>query len=341
MRRRALIATGVVATAAIAVVGWRVADGADAPRAAADPPAGRVTTVQRRDLVERQTIDGTLGFGGSRTTSSRLQGTLTWLPHEGDVVRSGQRLFAVDGEPVILLDGRMPAWRDLGPGVSDGADVRQLQRALGVTADGEWGWETTEAVQELQERHGLEETGRLELGRVVFLPGARRVAKTDGQLGGMASGPVLTTTTTRPSVEASLDAADQQLARRGMRVDVLLPDGRDVAGRVTEVGRVAQTATGEDGGGDATVDLTVRLVGRAARATRLDQAPVSVELVSERRRDVLAVPATALIGVAGGGYAVQTPTGGQIAVTPGLFADGMVEVSGRSLREGLRVVVPE
>ncbi len=37
----------------------------------------------------------------------------------------------------------------------------------------------------------------------------------------------------------------------------------------------------------------------------LDQAPVSVELVKSVRRDVLAVPATALIATAGGGYAIE------------------------------------
>ena len=242
---------------------------------------------------------------------------------------------------MILLDGRAPGLGDLGPGVAGGRDVAQLQRALGVEADGSWGTATTDAVLALQERHGLPETGRLELGRVVFLPGPRRVADVGAGLGAAAAaGPVLETTSTRPSVLVSLDAADQEVARRGMRVDVLLPDSRSVRGVVTDVGRVARAGAQQDESGDPTITVRVRLRDRDARRLHLDEAPVSVDMASERRRDVLSVPAAALIGVSGGGFAVQTPGGGQVAVEPGLFADGRVEIGGRGVREGLRIVVP-
>lgn len=87
--------------------------------------------------------------------------------------------------------------------------------------------------------------------------------------------------------------------------------------------------------------MSIRLSRPVAR---LDQAPVSVTLTKERRRNVLSVPATALLGTAGGGYAVQVVEAGQlreIDVTPGLFANGYVEVSGPGLREGMTVTVPQ
>lgn len=345
MSRRSVIA-GAAAAVVVAggVVAWQVSDGSTAPRAAASSVVGRVETVQRRNLVDRLTADGTLGYSGSRTTAAApaVQGTYTWLPQAGATIASGARLYEVDDEPVILLDGAVPAWRELGPDTSDGVDVRQLQAALGVDATGSWNADTTAAVKDLQDRHGLDETGRLELGRVVFLPGPRRVSAVTAQLGGPAgTGPVLTTTSTRPSVKVALDAADQEIARDGMRVDVVLPDGRSVRGRVTSVGRVAQAPSPDDQGGSATVTVRVELIGRRARSLRLDEAPVSVRMARERRQHVLAVPVTALIGVSGGGFAMQTPDGGRVAVTPGLEADGYVEVSGPGVREGLRVVVPE
>jgi hypothetical protein len=61
---------------------------------------------------------------------------------------------------------------------------------------------------------------------------------------------------------------------------------------------------------------------------------------------VLAVPVDALVALAGGGYAVEEVTSDGshqlVAVTPGLFDDaqGLVEVSGKGLAAGQRVVVP-
>jgi multidrug efflux pump subunit AcrA (membrane-fusion protein) len=89
--------------------------------------------------------------------------------------------------------------------------------------------------------------------------------------------------------------------------------------------------------------VTVTLRGGDKSAT-LDQAPVSVDLVSDRRKNVLAVPVTALQGTAKGGYAVAVRDGDKtrlLAVTPGLFADGQVEIEGAGVHEGLRVVAPQ
>jgi hypothetical protein len=72
----------------------------------------------------------------------------------------------------------------------------------------------------------------------------------------------------------------------------------------------------------------------------LDQAPVNVDLTRSRRRNVLAVPATALVATAGGGNALVALDGGrrvELPVTPGLFAGGYVEVSGAGVHEGLVV----
>jgi HlyD family secretion protein len=56
--------------------------------------------------------------------------TLTRMPEKtGDRVKPGHVIAAIDGRPVILLRGRLPAYRDLHEG-DHGPDVSQLQREL-------------------------------------------------------------------------------------------------------------------------------------------------------------------------------------------------------------------
>ena len=56
--------------------------------------------------------------------------TVTRLPVKaGDRVRPGRVIAEIDGRPILLLRGRLPAYRDLHEG-DHGPDVTQLQRAL-------------------------------------------------------------------------------------------------------------------------------------------------------------------------------------------------------------------
>jgi hypothetical protein len=160
---------------------------------------------------------------------------------------------------------------------------------------------------------------------------------------------VLSTTSTQQLVQLKVKAEQQTLARVGQSAPVMLPGGDVVRGRIIDVGSVASSAGGEGekekgGGGEkgeaesATIPVTLALEHRLAH---LDEAPVSVELVKSIRRNVLAVPATALTATAGGGYAIETLEGSrrvQLAVTSGMFADGYVQVEGPGVREGLTVI---
>jgi hypothetical protein len=65
---------------------------------------------------------------------------------------------------------------------------------------------------------------------------------------------------------------------------------------------------------------------------------VQVRFTTLSRTGVLAVPVGALIALREGGYAVQRPDGSLIAATTGLFAGGMVQVSGPGLADGTTVV---
>jgi peptidoglycan hydrolase-like protein with peptidoglycan-binding domain len=169
--------------------------------------------------------------------------------------------------------------------------------------------------------------------------------------GGGAGTLVVSTTSTRQVVQLQVKANQQQLAHVGEATPVTLPDGRIVHGHISSVGTVATESSegegsgnnkGNGGGGNgesATVSVTIALDHRVAR---LDKAPVSVELVKAVRRNVLAVAATALTATGGGGYAVQAVQDGrrvEIPVTPGMFANGYVEIEGTGVHEGLTVLV--
>jgi len=332
------------------------------PEAAAAPDGTTTATVQRRTLVTRENVDGTLGYAGARPLLQRLGGdggpdasgpTITWLPREGSHAGRGDALYRADGEPVRLLYGSTPAYRDLAPG-TEGADVRQLERnlrALGHdpgAVDGTFDADTAAAVRAWQADAGWTQTGVVRLGQVAFLPGPRRIGDVKVATGDVAppGTEVMTTTSREQVVHVDLPADDQDLARRAGDVTVTLPGGRTVDGRISRVGRVAEAPAAQQGepGGDEepTIDVTVRLAGDADTG-RLDGAPVSVGLAAEVGRDVLAVPVTALLALPGGGYAVERRTAAgteRVPVEPGQFADGLVAVRG-ALRAGDEVVVPD
>lgn len=377
MRRGVMIGAAGVVVLGGAVLGLAVAgagEGSGGETESASAPAAKldVATVERRTLVDKQTVGGTLGYGGERTVLSRLSGTISWLPAEGAVVQPGKPIAKVDGSPVLLLDGTVPAYRALQSGVDDGDDVRQLERGLANlgydpgTVDTEWTASTTTAVNAWRDDLGLEQTGAVELGRVVFLPGARRVKAREVEIGaasgsggggdggagggsdggGGAATEVLTTTSDERVVTLDVDAADQGLAKEGAKVSVELPDGSTIPGVISKVGRVAESSGGDGGAGDegdgsATISVTVKLTG--SKGGRLDQAPVNVELARETRKGVLTVPVAALVARRGGAYAVDVIDGGRrklVTVEPGLFADGLVEVEGDGLHDGTTITVP-
>jgi peptidoglycan hydrolase-like protein with peptidoglycan-binding domain len=379
MTRRTAVAALAVGTAAAGWLGVSSLAGGDDPAKPSSPRAGATATVARQTLVARELVDGTLGYADTRTLVNRLAGsggssggdgadrgggggggggsgstaTLTRTARPGTIVRRGGVLFWVDGEPVLLMYGSTPAYRTLKDGVADGPDIQQLEAnlvALGFypgIVDEEFTSSTASAVADWQESEGLEETGRVELGRVIFLPSARRIGARKSSVGqALAEGAeVLETTSTRRVVKVELDVAKQSYARRGDGVRVTLPGGGTVRGRVTRVSHVAHAKSGGRAGGEGDQELVVdvSIALRSVRGTgRYDQAPVSVALASAQRRNVLVVPVDALLARRGGGYAVELAGSGRLVpVRTGLFADGLVAVAGRGIREGTRLRVAE
>ena len=352
-RRRivAAIAGGciVIAVAVVAVV---VSGGGEASAQDAASPVTETAAVTRGDLIQRDTVQGTLTYTDGRNVPNYRQGTVTRLPEEGVTLARGDVLYGVDTKPVVLLYGAQPAWRTLGEG-ADGADVRQLEanlRQLGydedraMTLNRDYDSATRTAVERWQADLGVEVTGVVMFGDVVFLPGKRRVGTLRAAVGDRVRGgqPLMATTATTRVVNADIEASRQGDVNVGDEVIVDLLNGTTTKGTIGAVGQVARTAMA-NGNPTSTIKLEVQLV-QPRIAGRLDQAPVEVQITNERANDVLAVPVTALLGLRGGGYGVEVMRDGVptvIAVEPGLYSDGgYVEIKSGALEEGDKVVVP-
>jgi peptidoglycan hydrolase-like protein with peptidoglycan-binding domain len=329
--------------AALAVTAVALAGCGAAPKAAAPAAKTATATVERRNLVDRESVAGTLGYADAGTLQAGASGTLTRLPDPGAVVRRGHALYSLDGRSAAwLFYGRLPAWRDFTPWMTDGEDVRQLERNLAKLGydpgevDDDWDSDTTAAVEDFQADRGLTEDGTLDQGQVVFRSAKTRIGEAKASAGdAVAPGrPLAGVSSTARRITVPIPADRQTLVHAGDGVTVDMPSGRTVHGRITDVGKIATRASRD---ADATIDVTIAIRGRG---TGLDQAPVDVGFAAERRRQVLAVPITALLARQGGGYAVELPGGRHVTVEPGLYADDWVEVTG-DLRPGERVVTGE
>lgn len=352
-RRWALAAAAVVIAATSGVV---LLSGAQHPTAAVRAPAADTVKVERGDLSAMVSQAGTLTYrarsdGSPYTVINQARGAYTQLPDIGDKIACGRELYRVDDRPVVLLCGTVPAYRDLRVGV-EGRDVRQLNRNLRqlgfrAGAGDRFTSKTEAALRRLEHEKGLAVTGELGVSDAVFLPEAVRVAKVTSQIGGPAQpgAPVLSATSDTLQVQVDLDASQQGEVKRGDRAQITLPGSTSLTGRVAGFGRVAQAPAGQGSqAADATIPTFISL-DDPGRAGGLDEAPVQVDITTTGVDDALSVPVTALVGKAGGGFAVEVVRASErrelVAVKLGLFdtGGGRVQVEG-DLRAGDAVVVP-
>lgn len=345
-RRRIAVAGGAVAAAGVIAAGTVYLVGGE-ESAASNTETVATAVVEQQDLARSEEVVGTLSYGEAHTLNGAAAGTVTWLPEPGAVIGAGDAVYDVDNVPVVALTGDLPLWRNLAPGV-EGPDVAQLESNLadlgydGFTEDDAYTDATAEAVEAWQDDNGMEETGTVAVGAVLFSPTDVRVAEQLASVGDPANGPILGYTSDQRRVTVALDIADQDLVAEDQAVAVTLPDGTEAAGTVAEIGQaVSGSAEGEDEA--ETIEVTVHIDDEAALGD-LVSAPVTVELVAETREDVLTVPVEALLALREGGYGVEVVDGDStviVAVTTGVFAYGSVEVESPDLAEGMAVEVPE
>jgi hypothetical protein len=353
VRGKGWVLVGAAVLLAVATTGGLVVLSAGGQATAATQGASANTaTVQRGKLSAAVSQDGTLTYrarpdGSPFSAINQARGTYTALPEVGDRVECGGVLYRLDQKPVLLLCGSVPAFRALHVGDA-GQDVRQLNRNLHLRGAGNaFTTQTEKALEALQRRRGAPATGSLALGGAVFLPEPVRIAKVTAQLGGTAQpgGLALSATSGTLAVQVNLDPSEQRQVKLRDRVQITLPGNTMVTGRVDGFGRVAAAPSAQGAGaGDATIPTYITL-DHPGKARGLEKAPVHVDITTAGVASALSVPVTALVGKAGGGFAVEVVRSGArrelVAVRLGLFDDaqGRVQVEG-DLRPGDRVAVP-
>jgi hypothetical protein len=264
----------------------------------------------------------------------------------GQVISCGQVLYWVDDQPVLLLCGSRPFYRDLYDG-RDGWDVAMLNknlRDLGYDADDgdDFTGETQNGLQDLQDDRTIDDTGRLNAGDAVVLPGPVRIAGVTAQLGGRAApgSPLGSAVTTRREIEMKLNASQQAQVKVGNKATITLPDNKVATGKVSRISSVAEM----DKDGNVTIPAYLTL-DKPKEAGTLDAAEVRLQITTAGVKNALYVPVTALVGTDGGGFAIERVDASgahqTVPVKLGMFDDsaGTVQVTG-DLKAGDRVVVP-
>jgi hypothetical protein len=349
--RKALTAAVVLAAggAASAFLVNR-SDTSQATNPAAQALPVNTAKVTQQTLKDTETEDGRLGFGPTTSAVNRVAGTVTDVPDSGQELRRGNTVYSIDNVPTTLLYGALPAYRRLTIG-TEGNDVLQLEQNLqamgytGFTVDDEYTDATAAAVEEWQEDRGVDETGVVELGSVLFAPGHIRVDSVQAQEGSPLgpNQPVLNYTGTTRAVTVQLDAADQRLATLNAAVTVALPDGKTVAGKIQKVSTVIIPAESQDKDPETKIEVIVSIADQKAVAA-WSSAATDVTFTASERKNVLTVPVAALVALREGGFGVEVTDGTAsqyVPVKTGLFASGQVEISGSGIKAGTTVGMPK
>ncbi len=257
--------------------------------------------------------------------------TLTRMPEKaGDRVRPGHVIAEIDGRPVILLRGRLPAYRDLHEG-DHGPDVTQLQRALlhlgyaDYDARGYFGQSTALALLLFYRHLGYDApihhhravrvpaaapaargiaarrtasvyfipSAYLPRSEVVFIPSrSALVTSVGGRTGDLVGGSVvLTLATGDPYVTADLTGHQAAQARRGMSATIVAAiPALTARGTVTRIGSLPPV------GGPPLHGYPVLVKPRRALPQRMIGAGVRLTLRAPVTGEpVLAVPVAAIM----------------------------------------------
>lgn len=300
------------------------------------------------DLVDKIEVDGTLTATNTVPVIGQSQGTITSVVAAGHQLAAGDVIYAVDEAPVVYLPGATPAWRTMDVD-SVGPDVEQLEQALvlmgydtagDLSVDDTYTSYTAELVWKWQEDTGLDPTGSVEFGSVVFAPadadGRSTVVSTSAAAGDQAADtPIAVLSDGLQHVDFVVEFDQAEGLVPGAEVEARLPDRTVVEATVTSL-KVLD-------GGQSLVNAELEVEPSVDNTpSALTDLPVTVLWESVVAEQVATVPASALLRHDDGTYVVTVIDGDAqrvMPVVPGATADRTVEVSG-DLNAGDLVALP-
>ncbi len=359
-RKQTIVLYGVLALVAAAVVGgflaatWIQSPADVAARTAPPTPSPILVPVEERVLSSNIVTRGTARFGLPQPISivpSALKakaGLITTLPVRNTQLPEGGVMLTASGRPVFVLQGKIPAYRDLVPGTS-GTDVRQLEQGLKRLrfdpgpVDGTYDEQTSAAVAQWYQSAGFEPFGPTpdQLAGAAAVAAARRAvdaARAKAEHGNKAAAAEVQAMiaeralivldprqpqTARAAAEAKLELAQAAARKAQLEGEVEIQAALD-AQKVAE--RQAKLALDRDDPDAADVDIAQRLLGVQVPADEIvfiPTLPVRVEEV------------TVLVGHEARGP-VMSVTDNQLVIDSALPLDAAPLV-----KPGMRVAVDE
>jgi len=287
------------------------------------------------------------GSGGAGAAGNQnVQPIVTRIfRHSGSTARQGSVLLEVAGQPFFVLQGTVPAYRNLEPGET-GPDVVQLQAdmeslgySIGADTSGIFGHGTSAAVTAFykgigytpQEITGGPKADRgpvVPLGEYTFVPRLpARIVRLSATVGQSVSASALTLAIGNPTISGQINPSEASVVRPGMKVTITEPGGGTrIGGRITSVSHGVDSKASVSGG------LYVRVGVRADRPLPLSLVGQDLSLVITAARShgaVLAVPEAAVFASANGGTYVSKLVGSttvKVPVRVGTSGDGLLQV---------------
>jgi peptidoglycan hydrolase-like protein with peptidoglycan-binding domain len=308
-------------------------------RASSSAPPVVAIPAERRYIQDRTQVTGLVRAAHTTTVtlvqpSGATRAVVTKAPPTvGATIRSGDVVLAVSGRPMIVLEGAVPAYRDIANGAS-GRDVTQLQNALRdlgyhPDSDGTASTATVHAVTDLYRHLGFEPPSggiAAAAAEVMFVPGLPgTLAAAPATLGAAADGQPVTVDTGGAVVAVSASSAQAVPAGATVQLTCLDRTVRGVAGRPVP----AAPASGQaDSGAGGAFEVPVE-IGEPVDRQLIGTTCLGTETTRKTRGKVLAVPVSAVFDASGGGSVVRidADTGPRtIQVTTGVSGDGWIEI---------------
>lgn len=362
-RRRRVLVLVITALAVLAAVGEllltsQIKSPAEQAAQTRPPAATQLTaTVQRTVLTRTVLAQGAVGapkeftpaqVGGSGGGQDVQQIVTHVFCRKGSLAGQGSVLLEVAGQPYFVLQGTVPAYRDLAPGET-GEDVAQLQQDLislgyGTGSDtlGSYGPGTAAAVSAYYQAHGYAapvvtagtrkhpvRLAFVPLGDFSFVPSLpATVIKVGATVGKAPASGALTLALGSPKLTGQLSPSTAGLVRPGMRVTITDSGGGPVRhGQVAWVSHSTASKASISGG------LYVKMGIALNRPLPMSLVGQDVSLAIGAARSpgpVLAVPEAAVFAAADGQTYVSKVSGGhtfRVPVRVGMTGSGLLQVT--------------